>query len=146
MNNTNPPVVRLSIALAAASLIATALWNPAIAQDKAKPAIVQDKAKPATAAAKSDVKDQRDRKVLVENDKVLVTEVSYKPGLSSAMSERGPRVTRALTDGTLERTYPDGRKETINWKAGQVRFNPKETFMQKNVGKSEVILYTVTIK
>ena len=108
--------------------------------------MAQDKAKPAAAQPKAAEKDQRDRKVLVDNDKVLATEVGYKPGSSSGMSERGNRITRALTDGTLEKTYADGRKETVVWKKDQVRFNPKETYSQKNTGKTELVLYSVTIK
>lgn len=130
MNNTKPLIVRLSIAFAATCLVAAASGS----------AIAQDKAKPATGA------DQRGRKVLVENEKVLATENSYKPGSSSGMVERKARVVRALTDGTFEKTFSDGRKETITWKAGQVRYSPTETYDQKNTGKTEILLYTVTLK
>jgi hypothetical protein len=141
MNNTNPLAVRFGIALAGTFLMVAVAGNPAMAQDKAKPA-----AAPAKAAGKADAKDERDRKVLLENDKVLVTEVRYKPGSSSGMQERGQRVARALTDGTLEKTFPDGRKETVTWKKDQVRFNPKETYAQKNIGKTDMVIYSVTIK
>jgi len=137
MNNINRLAIGLAVALMGTSVIVTT----AVAQDKAKPAAAAEKAKAAAPA-----KDQRDRKVLVENDKVLVTETRYKPGLSSGMLERKTRVTRALTDGTFEKTFADGRKETVTWKTGQVRYNPTETFDQKNTGKSEVVLYTVTLK
>jgi len=137
MNNTNPHAGRFWIAIAGACLMVTVAGNVAMAQDKAKPA---------TAATKAAVKDERERKVLVENDKVLVSEVRYKAGSSSGMQERQARVVRALTDGTVEKTLPDGRKETITWKAGQVRFNPKETFSQKNTGKTDLLLYVVTLK
>jgi hypothetical protein len=140
MNSTSRAVVRFSIAFASACLVAAVAANPAFAQDKVKPAA------PAKAAAKAEVKDERDRKVLIDNDKVLVTEVRYKPGSSSGMQERGQRVVRALTDGTLEKTLPDGKKETVTWKAGQVRFNPKETYSQKNIGKTDLVIYSVTIK
>jgi hypothetical protein len=134
MKNTN-------LALAAGCLMAALLASPVFAQDKAKPA-----APPAKAAEKAGVKDERDRKVLVDNDKVLVSEVRYKPGSSSGMQTRGNRVVRALTDGSLEKTFPDGRKETITWKAGEVKYNPKETYAQKNVGKTDLVLYSITIK
>ena len=137
MNNTNPLVVRFSIALAGTCLIFAVAGNSTMAQDKAKPA---------AAPAKAAVKDERDRKVLIENDKILATEVRYKPGSSSGMQERGQRVVRALTDGTTEKTFADGRKETVTWKKDQVRFNPKETYSQKNTGKTELVLYSVTIK
>jgi hypothetical protein len=38
------------------------------------------------------------------------------------------------------------RAETIDWKTGPVRFSPKETYSQKSVGKSDMVLFTVTIK
>jgi hypothetical protein len=136
-NNSNPLVVRLAIAVASSCLV-LAIATPAMAQDKAKAA----PAAPAKAAAK----DGRDRKVLVDNEKVLVTENVYKPGAASGMTERGVRVVRALSDGTLEKTYPDGRKETITWKTGQVRYSPKETYDQKNTGKADMVIYSVTLK
>jgi hypothetical protein len=55
-------------------------------------------------------------------------------------------VTRALTTGTMERTYADGKKETIEWKAGDVKYSPKGTFVNKNVGKTEVVLFVTTLK
>jgi hypothetical protein len=114
---------------------------PALAQDKAK-AAAADKSK----AAAEKKASEGTRKVLVDNDKVLVTEVSYKPGEGSTMSERGPRVTRALTSGTMERTSPDGKKTTIAWKAGEVKYFPKETFANKNVGKTDVVLFVTALK
>jgi hypothetical protein len=135
MKNINRLAIALSVALMGTGVIAT----QAMAQDKAKPAMAQDKAKPTQ-------KDERDRKILVDNEKVLVTENRYKPGAASGMAVRGARVVRAMSDGTLERTYPDGKKETITWKKDQVRYSPKETFDQKNTGKADLLLYSVTIK
>ena len=139
MNNT----LKARLALASASaFLAAAIAGPAIAQDKAKP----PPPAPPKAAGKAEAKDERERKVLVDNDKVLATEVRYKPGSTSGNVERGNRVVRALTDGTLEKTYPNGKKEVVHWKAGEVRYNPKETYSQKNIGKTEVVLYSITIK
>jgi hypothetical protein len=127
--------------LALSALLAT-LWMaaPAVAQDKAKPAAEKSK------AAAAEKKENYTRKVLIDNEKVIVVEVRYKPGESSNMRERGPRVTRALTSGDMERTYADGKKETIHWKAGEVKYSPKETFANKNVGKTEVVLFVTTVK
>lgn len=120
---------------------ATLACTSVLAQEKAKaPA-----AAPA-ASAKAAAKDERERKVFVDNPRVLASEVRYKPGASSGMVERQDRVVRALTDGTLEKTLPDGKKETVHWKAGEVKFNPKETYSQKNVGKTELVLFTVSLK
>lgn len=62
------------------------------------------------------------------------------------MRERGPRVTRALSNGTMERVYADGKKEVVHWKAGDVKYFPKETFTNKNVGKDDVVLFVTTLK
>ena len=140
MNNAKLIAVRFSIAVAGACLVA-AIGGPANAQDKAKPA-----AAPAKDAGKTAQKDERDRKVFVDNERVLASEVRYKPGASSGMVERQDRVVRALTDGTLEKTLPDGKKEIVNWKAGEVKFNKKETYSQKNIGKTELVLFTVSLK
>jgi hypothetical protein len=119
---------------------------PALAQDKAKPSA--DKAK--SAAPAKDAATGKDAgpppKVLLDNPKVRATEVRFKPGEGSGMRERQASLTRAETDGTMERTYPDGKKETVNWKAGEVRWFPKETFSNKNVGKKDIVLFVVEPK
>jgi len=132
-------------ALLAAALAA----SPVLAQDKAKPADAPKAAaeKPKAAAEKAKAAAGKGTtKTLVDNDKVNVFEVRYKPGEASDMRERGARVVRALTNGSMERSYADGRKETVHWKAGEVKYFPKETFMNKNVGKSEMALFVTTLK
>lgn len=103
----------------------------------ASPAMAQDKAK--TEGLKSTSKR------LFKNDKVLVAEVTYKPGAEGRTRKRPLRVLRALTSGTLQRTYTDGRTENVIWKAGEVRVfeNDKEPFGTKNVGTSDLVLYLV---
>ena len=124
------------------ALLATTLTAmPAMGQDKAK-AAAAEKPKAAAEAKGATVKP----KVLFENDRVLVTEVRYKPGEGSDMRERGDRVTRALTSGEMERTYPDGKKDVVHWKEGDVKWNPKSTFTNKNIGKTEVVLFVTTLK
>jgi hypothetical protein len=110
------------------------------------PALGQDKAKPAAVPAKAEQKDERQVKPFVDNEKVRVTETVYPAGSSSGMQPRGERVVRALNDGMVEKTYADGKKETIQWKAGQVRYSPKETYSQKNIGKKELRLFVVNLK
>jgi hypothetical protein len=90
-------------------------------------------------------------KVLLSNDRVEVTETRYKPGAENSNVPRAARVVRALTSGTLQRTYPDGKKENLEWKAGEVRFNPAAEgaapqYTTKNVGKTELVLYSVRLR
>jgi hypothetical protein len=87
-------------------------------------------------------------KVLSENDKVRAYETTLKPGAENkAVPSSATRVLRVLTGGTLERTYADGKKEKIEYKAGDVRIlNPSPAYTAKNVGKTEVKLYIVQVK
>ena len=130
--------IRLLVSLLVPAFVLAA--NSAIAQDKAKDA----KAPPAAKAEKGKVVT----KVLVEDDRVRVTESTFKPGDVGQNTVRGFRVTRALKGGTLERTWADGKKEKIEWKTGDVRAQgpDKQAFQNKNVGKTEVVLYNVNVK
>jgi hypothetical protein len=87
-------------------------------------------------------------KVLQENDKVRVFETTFAPGAeNTSVPSSATRVVRALSGGTLERTYGDGKKEKVVYKTGDVRINnPSPAFTTKNIGKSEVKLYIVQVK
>ena len=86
-------------------------------------------------------------KVLVENDKVRVYEVRFKPGDEGEALARPFRVVRALQGGTIMRTYADGKTETVEWKTGEVKLRgPDPVFTPKNVGKTQIWLYIVQPK
>jgi hypothetical protein len=86
-------------------------------------------------------------KVVAENPKVIATETSYAPGAESSTSRAEVRVVRALSGGTLQRTYADGKKEQVVYKTGQVRINePGPAYTTKNIGKTAVKLYVVRLK
>jgi hypothetical protein len=118
------------------------LLLPAVffAVELAAPAMAQDK--------KADKKQaERGQKVLIDNDKIRVTESVWKPGEANAMTDRGYRVTRVLRGSTtMERTYADGKKEKLEFKAGDTFASGPDKVSQKNVGKGEVVTYTVTPK
>jgi len=58
-------------------------------------------------------------KVELENDRVRLVRISYGPREKSVMHEHPPGVVVFLTDGDFKFTYPDGRTENIQGKAGQ---------------------------
>ncbi len=125
----------------AALMLAGAVVTPAIAQDKAKDA----KAAPAANAEKG----KATIKVLVDNDKFRVTEIHYRPGDVGEDDRSQFRVNRTLQGGTLERTYPDGKKERLELKTGQVRYlEPSKggNYTVTNVGKTSVVSYSVRLK
>jgi ABC-type oligopeptide transport system ATPase subunit len=54
---------------------------------------------------------------------------------------------RAIRGGRIERTFADGKKETVDYRPGQVRVNqPGPGYTTKNVGKSVLVLYVVQVK
>jgi hypothetical protein len=117
--------------LIAAFVLAGAIAHPAMAQDKKA-----DKKAPVRA-----------QKVLLDNERMRATESVFKPGEANPMEPRGHRVTRVLKGNTMvERTHSGGKTEKIEWKEGGVYYSPADNASSKNVGKSEVTIYTVTMK
>ncbi len=64
--------------------------------------------------------DPKHYKVELENDRVRVLRISYGPGEKSVMHGHPALVGVFLTDGHFRFTYPDGKTEEIEGKAGQV--------------------------
>ena len=119
-----------------ATLVVPVLMSAGVGSNQA---MAQDKAK--ASPPKQQVK------VLVENDKVRVSENRWVPGAESESVARPNRVVHALKGGTLERIYPDGKKEVLNWKTGESKYLEKTApYAIKNIGKSEVVLYVVGLK
>ena len=117
--------------LFAAFILAGAIAMPAMAQDKKV-----DKKAPVRA-----------QKVMIDNDRVRVSESVFKPGEENPMVERGYRVTRVLKGSTsVVRTHSNGKTEKIEWKEGGVYESPADNASTKNIGKSEVVIYTVVLK
>jgi hypothetical protein len=133
-------LIRLFVSLLIpAFMLAGVVASPAVAQDKMKDA----KAAPAAKAEKGKVV----QKVLIDNDKVRVLEVTYKPGDESASVARPYRIARFLKGGTLQRTYADGKVEKYERKTGEVReAGPDAPYKIKNIGKTEVVIYVVGVK
>jgi lipoprotein-anchoring transpeptidase ErfK/SrfK len=122
--------------LVAASLAVVTIGVPAAEADKAKDA----------KAVKAE-KGQAAQKVLFENDKVRVFEVTFKPGDVAANVERPLRIIRPLKGGTLTLIYADGKKDKRTFKTGVVQVvEPSPAYTPKNEGKSDIVLYVVYVK
>jgi len=83
------------------------------------------KAKPAKARPKAEdpVKvDAKHYKVEVENKQVRVLRISYGPGEKSVMHGHPAGAVVFLTDSYFRFTYPDGKTENIQTKAGEVKW------------------------
>jgi hypothetical protein len=88
-----------SVALLTAALLIAA--GPALAQDKAKA-------------------PQRVQKSLIDNAKVRAYESISKPGEVSSSVARPYRIVRVLEGGTSQRTFDDGKTQTVQYKTGAV--------------------------
>jgi quercetin dioxygenase-like cupin family protein len=103
----------------------------------------------ATPAMAQDKKAEKERvqKVLIDNGKVRVTETTIKRGEVSPNIERPYRITRVLQGGETMRTHADGKTEKKVFKTGDVfEAGPDKPYSSKNVGKTDIVLYSVVPK
>lgn len=111
----------------------------------ASSAMAQEKAK-AREAAKAEPQWEPTR-VLFDNDKVRVQEVTFRPGDQGPNIPRPFRIIRVLKGGTIERIHPDGRSDKVVYKTGEVKvYEADKPFVPKNVGKSDIVFYVVALK
>ena len=130
-------LLRLMMSLVVpAVMLAGVVAGPVMAQDKAKDA----KAAPAK-------KGEAAVKVYLENDQVRVFQATFKPGDVGGNVARPLRVIYPVKGGTLTLIYPDGKKEKLVWKTGEVQVRqPSPQYMPKNEGKSDIVLFVVYVK
>jgi quercetin dioxygenase-like cupin family protein len=115
---------------------------PLHAQDKPK-AEAKAKAEP---KAKADAKEiEVETKVLLENDKVRVTQSTFKPGAVSRV-DRKARVNYVVTDGKLQRTTKEGKTTTYERKAGTAVWLEADSDVVKNIGTTTFIVVGVVHK
>ena len=128
-------LIRLFVSMLVPALIlAFATATPAMKHE--------DKAKDAMA-----VKGKSTLKVLFENDKVRVYEVTSRPSDEGANVARPFRVIRPLKGGTITRIYPDGKTDKLEFKTGEVKvLEASPVYTPKNEGKSDIVLYVVFVK
>jgi quercetin dioxygenase-like cupin family protein len=105
-------------------------------------------ANPATQPARRDPVqvDPKHYTVELENEKVRVLRIRYGPGEKSVMHAHPAIVGVMLTDGHIGFTYPDGRTEEINAKAGQVLNFPALEHLPENLGKRPFEVIAVELK
>jgi quercetin dioxygenase-like cupin family protein len=111
----------------------------------AVPAYAQDKAK-AELKAKADAKEIAvETKVLLENDKVRVTQSTFKPGAVSR-TDRKARVNYIVTDGKLQRTNKEGKTTAYERKAGTAIWLEPDSDVVKNIGNTTYVVIGVVHK
>jgi hypothetical protein len=120
-------VMHARIAGAVVVALALALAGPVHAQDKGK--------KESTAVTK----------VLLENDKVRVTETTFKPG-DVNRADRKARTNYIVEGGKLERTTKDGKKSSYERKKGTAHYLAADNDVVRNVGTTTFVVVTVVQK
>jgi quercetin dioxygenase-like cupin family protein len=85
-------------------------------------------------------------KVLLENAKVKVYEVTFKPGDAAPSQLRPNRVIHYQTPGKLTRIYPDGKLEDRTFTAGDTVWIEAATYAVKNTGMTTVKLMGIELK
>ena len=120
--------------LVPAFFVAGVIATPAMAQEKKAEKKMEKQAGKSTS------------KEALKNDRVRVNDVTFKPGDEAPSIERPARVIVYVKGGTLQRIYPDGKKESTTYKDGEVRyFDATPAYAVKNVGKTTVHLYGVQL-
>jgi len=86
-------------------------------------------------------------KVLFDNDRVRVQEVTFRPGDEGPNVPRPFRIIRVLEGGTMQHTYSDGRTEKVVYQTGEVRVHEADKpYVPRNIGKSYITFYVVALK
>lgn len=92
-----------------------------------------------------------DQKTVIDNDRVRVMIVTWKPGAESPSVPRElDRVVYAVKGGTIVRKYEDGTTKQFKYKDGDVVYadkpEDKQKYSIKNVGKSTIVLQATFLK
>lgn len=85
-------------------------------------------------------------KVLLENERVRVLDVTFKPGAVDKMQDRLARVVRYLTDAHFTVTFADGKSVQRDSMAGTAAWRAPDRTEVTNVGKEEVRLTVTYLK
>jgi quercetin dioxygenase-like cupin family protein len=90
--------------------------------------------------------DSQHYKVESQNSRVRVLRVKYGPHEKSVMHRHPDAVAIFLTDGHMKFTYPGGKTEEREVKAGQTMFTPSVTHLPENLSDTDVELILVELK
>lgn len=77
--------------------------------------------------------DSKHYKVESENARVRILRITYAPHEKSVMHRHPASVVVFLTDGKVKFTFPDGKSEEREFKAGQALWNPATRHLPENV-------------
>ena len=86
-------------------------------------------------------------KIVLENDRVRVRDVTFPPGVTGMHTHKLPHVGVVIDGGTLVFRYPDGKTETAKLDRGGAGFREANvTHEPTNTGKAPVRVIEVELK
>ncbi len=90
--------------------------------------------------------DPKHYSVESENDRVRVLRVTYGPREKSVMHSHPASLAVFLTANRARFTFPDGKTQDRNWKAGDTMSSPAETHLPENLSNKPLKLILVEFK
>lgn len=90
--------------------------------------------------------DPKHYSVEFENDHVRVVRIKYAPGEKSVMHGHPASVIVFLSDCRGRFTYPDGKTEEINAKAGQTMFTEPTEHLPENLSNQPFEVLQIELK
>jgi quercetin dioxygenase-like cupin family protein len=90
--------------------------------------------------------DSEHYKLEFENDQVRVLRITYGPHEKGVMHEHPAGLAVFLTGGKGKFTFPDGKTEEIEWKAGQTLWLPAVKHLPENLTDKPFELIQVEFK
>jgi len=90
--------------------------------------------------------DPNHYKVEFENDQVRVLRINYGPGEKSVMHSHPEGVVLFLSDGDGKFTFPDGKTQDMEFKAGTVIWTPESSHLPENTGDKPFEVIQIEMK
>jgi quercetin dioxygenase-like cupin family protein len=84
--------------------------------------------------------------LLMENERVRVFTVKFKPGMKTIVHSHPDHVIYVLKDGKVKITIPGGASNDVSLKAGQVIWMPAGQHAVENLGKTEAENLIIELK
>jgi quercetin dioxygenase-like cupin family protein len=90
--------------------------------------------------------DSKHYKVEFENSRVRVLRVKYGPHEKSVMHSHPDAIAIFQSDGKVKFTFPGGKTEEREMKAGQVLFTPAVRHLPENMTGGDMVVILVELK
>jgi quercetin dioxygenase-like cupin family protein len=85
-------------------------------------------------------------KLVMDNDRVRVFDVRFKPGQKTVMHGHPDHVVYVLADYTLNLMLPDGNSQEVPLKTGQAFWMSAGPHAAQNIGKTEGHALVIELK